>query len=78
MEELLELIEKNDCKLTIRYEKEYDTFLLKIKKYTNNGEFEDYIHVYPEDIDSIVPGMIEQMINNIALDEEEAIKKKWI
>ena len=33
MEELLELVKDSGAKLTIRYEKEYDTYLFKMKKY---------------------------------------------
>ena len=75
MEELLELVKNSGAKLTIRYEKEYDTYLFKMKKYGVKDN-EAYRRVYPEDIDRITD-FVEQMIEDLKLAEEEDLSAVW-
>ena len=77
MEQLLELVKKSDCKLTIRFEKEYDTYLFKMKKYCPGGDHETYRHIYESEVDDIVPDLIQDMMDDIALDEEEDLNRIW-
>ena len=75
MEELLELVKDSGAKLTIRYEKEYDTYLFKMKKY-GARDHEAYRHVYPEDIDRAID-FVEEMVEDLKFAEEEDLSAVW-
>ena len=75
MEELLELVKDSGAKLTIRYEKEYDTYLFTMKKY-GKRDHEAYRHVYPEDVERSTD-FFEEMIEDLKLAEEEDLSAVW-
>lgn len=75
MKELLELVKDSGAKLTIRYEKEYDTYLFTMKKHGVKDN-EAYRHVYPEDIDRALD-FVEQIIEDLKFAEEEDLSAVW-
>lgn len=75
MEELLSLVKDSGAKLTIRYEKEYDTYLFKMKKY-GARDHEAYRHLYPEDIDRACD-FVEEMMEDLKIAEEEDLSAVW-
>ena len=76
MEQLLDFVRKSRGELTIRYEKEYDTFLFRVREYGRHGH-EALRHVYPDEISEIVPGMIDEMAFDLSIAEEEAEADSW-
>ena len=75
MEELLELVKDSGAKLTIRYEKEYDTYLFKMKKY-GKRDHEAYRRVYPDDIDMAID-LVQEIIEDLKFAEEEDLSAVW-
>lgn len=65
---LFAFIKETGVSFSVVYEKEYGTYLLTMEGGVD-GKCESYCHVYPDEIDSVVPVILEKMLFGLLLEK---------